>query len=65
MKNFFASVIFALSASAAVAEVVTYDCSLHRLEQGWVPDRVVLSVDAEEKRARAYDAYIHNIDEEP
>ena len=65
MKNIFAAVILALSASAAVADVVTYDCSLHRLEKGWISERVILSVDAEEKRARAYDAYIHDIEARP
>ncbi len=46
-------------ASAAQAEVVNYDCELHSIEaQGWIPSRVWLSVDAENKRARVYDGAI-------
>ncbi|CUJ89657.1 hypothetical protein RUE5091_00908 [Ruegeria denitrificans] len=62
MKKVLAALALTLAASTANAEVLTYDCSLHRMEQGWIAERVILSVDAENKRARAYDAYIHEYD---
>ncbi|WP_170544927.1 hypothetical protein [Ruegeria arenilitoris] len=55
-----AALALTLAATTAKAEVLTYDCTLHRMEQGWISERVILSVDAENKRARAYDAYIHH-----
>ncbi|NVO55702.1 hypothetical protein HW561_07865 [Rhodobacteraceae bacterium B1Z28] len=60
MKKAIAALALTLAATTAKAEVLTYDCTLHRMEQGWISERVVLSVDAENKRARVYDAYIHH-----
>ncbi|WP_420586715.1 hypothetical protein [Ruegeria sp.] len=56
---------FAIAAGTAQAEILTYDCTLHRLEQGWISEKVILSIDAENARARAYDTYIHHLDGEP
>ncbi|WP_170505475.1 hypothetical protein [Ruegeria arenilitoris] len=63
MKKAIAALALTLAATTAKAEVVTYDCNLHRMEEGWIAERVILSVDAENKRARAYDAYIHHYED--
>lgn len=66
MKKAIAALVLTLAATTAKAEVRTYDCKLHRLEQGWISERVILSVDAENERARVYDAYTHHYgDEQP
>jgi hypothetical protein len=65
MKFAITALVAGLFAGASQAEVITYDCSLHNLEQGWIPERVILSVDAENKRARVYDVYIHELDGQP
>jgi len=58
--------VMSFIATSAHAAVTSYDCSLHSMEaQGWIPDRVILSIDPEAKRARAYDGYIHHVQEEP
>lgn len=59
-----AGFLFSLS-STAMSDVITYDCDLHKYEPGWVSDKVIVSIDAEEKRARVYDAFIHHIDGVP
>lgn len=59
MKTKLLAIVLAMSASIARAEVANYDCELHSLQaQGWITPRIVFSVDAENKRARAYDAAI-------
>lgn len=65
MKKILAALVLALSATGAKAEVVTYECDLHRRERGWVSDRIILSVDEENQMARAYDGYIHELDGQP
>ncbi len=50
---------FGLSATAVQAEVKSYDCDLQRIQdRGWIPSTVILSVDADNGRARAYDGAI-------
>jgi len=53
MKTIRFAIGFCVLATMAQAKVVNYDCQLHSIEaQGWVPQRVLRSVDAENKRAR-------------
>lgn len=55
---------FGLLVTAAQAEVKNYDCELHSMEsQGWIPSRVLLSVDTDDKKARAYDRAIRSSNE--
>ncbi|WP_209503464.1 MULTISPECIES: hypothetical protein [unclassified Ruegeria] len=50
---------FSLSAVAAQAEVQSYECDLHSTQdRGCISRKVLLSVDADGKRARAYDGAI-------
>lgn len=65
MKKAIAALLLTIASTTANAEILTYDCTLHRMERGWVAERVILSVDAENKRARAYDGYIHELEGEP
>lgn len=65
MKKLLATLALTLAATTANAEILTYDCTLHRMERGWIPERVILSVDAENKRARVYDGYIKKFDGQP
>lgn len=59
MKRKLLAVGLSVLAAAAQAEVVNYKCELHSIEaRGWIPPEVWLSVDAENKRARAYDGAI-------
>lgn len=59
MKMKLLAIGLSMFAAAAQAEVVNYECELHSIEaQGWIPPRVWLSVDAANKRARAYDGAI-------
>ncbi|WP_170414514.1 hypothetical protein [Ruegeria atlantica] len=63
MKTTISAIILGLSTMTAQAEIQNYDCQLHSMEdQGWIPPRVLLSVDAPSNRARAYDGHIsgHN-----
>ncbi len=64
MKLTILALALAVAAGNAQAEVKNYDCELHSMEdQGWIPPRVLLSVDADAKRARAYDGAIRSANE--
>ncbi len=50
---------FVLFATAAQADVQSYECDLNSTQdRGWIPRKVLLSVDADRRRARAYDGAI-------
>ena len=64
MKLGILTLTIGLSAAAAQAEVRNYDCELHSIQaQGWIPSRVLLSVDAENKQARVIDGAIMHANE--
>ncbi|WP_170770394.1 hypothetical protein [Ruegeria lacuscaerulensis] len=64
MKVALVALAFSIAGTMAQAEIVNYDCELHSMEaQGWIPPRVLLSVDADNKRARAYDGAIASYNE--
>ncbi|WP_299659750.1 hypothetical protein [uncultured Ruegeria sp.] len=53
------TLILAISPAAAQAEVRSYDCELHSIQaQGWIPSRVIFSVDAENNQARVLDGAV-------
>lgn len=59
MKMKLLAISLSVFAAAAQAEVVNYECELHGMEaRGWIPSELWLSVDAANKRARAYDGAI-------
>lgn len=59
MKAAAIALAFAIAAGSAQAGIVNYECDLHSMEaQGWIPPVVLLSIDADGKRARAYDGAI-------
>ncbi|WP_171207186.1 MULTISPECIES: hypothetical protein [unclassified Ruegeria] len=59
MKTKLLTIAFAMMACGANAAVQNYDCQLHSIEaQGWIPQRVILSVDTDGKQARAFDGHI-------
>ena len=59
MKKTIISLVLAVCASAASAEIRNYECELHSIQaQGWIPPKVLLSVDAENKQARVLDGAI-------
>ncbi|WP_170572436.1 hypothetical protein [Ruegeria atlantica] len=59
MKALLVAFTLACTAGVAQAEIQSYECDLHsRQNRGWIPSKVLLSVDAENKRARAYDGAI-------
>lgn len=50
----------------AQAAVQSYDCTFDsKADKGWIPDRVLLSLDAEAGKARAFDGYIKHAHEKP
>lgn len=64
MKTTIVALCLAVAAGAAQAEVKSYECKLHSIEnRGWIPPVVYMSVDAENKRARAYDGAIRAFNE--
>ncbi|MTI03678.1 hypothetical protein [Roseibium sp. RKSG952] len=64
MKQVIIATSLALFAATAQAEVRNYECSVHSIEaQGWIPPRVILSIDPENKRARAFDGAIISANE--
>lgn len=64
MKTRLMALVFAVAAGTAQAEVTNYMCELHSMEaQGWITPKVLLSVDAENKRARAYDGAVRSSNE--
>ncbi|WP_170399971.1 hypothetical protein [Ruegeria arenilitoris] len=64
MKALLAALTLACAAGAAHAEVQNYDCKLHSMEaRGWIPGRVLVSVDADAKQARVYDGAIRSSNE--
>ncbi|GAA6158406.1 hypothetical protein NBRC116589_05800 [Ruegeria sp. HU-ET01832] len=64
MKQFLYSIAAVMCTVSAQAGIVNYECELHSLEaQGWIPPVVLLSVDADNKRARAFDGAIRSANE--
>jgi len=67
MKKIILSALFAMGLSnSAYAAVQTLDCSLNSWEeQGWIPDRIIFSIDAGTKQAMVFDGYINEIEGKP
>lgn len=60
MKKIILSALFAIGLSnSAFADVQTLDCTLNSWEErGWVPDRILFSIDPETKHAMVFDGII-------
>ncbi|KAE9631534.1 hypothetical protein FEE96_16505 [Parasedimentitalea maritima] len=67
MKKIILGAVFGIGLSgSALAGVQTYDCALNSWEeQGWVPSRVMFSVDPETLQARVYDGFIDEAEGRP
>ena len=64
MKTIITALALTVAAGTAQSEIKNYDCELHSMQaQGWIPPRVLLSVDADNKRARAYDGAVRSSNE--
>ncbi|MFW8592840.1 hypothetical protein [Cribrihabitans neustonicus] len=65
-KLLMAAVVAMSVGGSAQAAVQSFDCAVDSVEEsGWIPERVLLSLDAEANKARAYDGYIHHAHEKP
>ncbi|MVO14884.1 hypothetical protein [Parasedimentitalea huanghaiensis] len=52
---------FVIAATPVLSDVVSYDCALKGWEnKGWIPERVLFSVEAEKGNARVYDGLVEH-----
>lgn len=67
MKKIILATLFAFGLSnSAFAAVQNLNCTLNSWEeQGWVPDRILFSVDPEAKQARVFDGNINEVEGKP
>ncbi len=66
LKKIIAATALITAAVPAVADVITYDCTVKGGEkQGWIDDRLILSVDIENKTAMAFNGTINYYNGEP
>jgi len=67
MKKILLSSLFALGfAGTASAAVQNLDCALNSWEeQGWIPERVLFSIDPDTKQARVFDGFVNEAEGKP